>query len=132
MNPFVDIDREVSVELSCKIAWQQEQCAAWGGYKTTAPLQRVPFGPLIQNSNLAIDFQFRRLPENGGAHDQFWRTFYGFLEFISREVTQNEEPEAKCAFGEHASEPECSMKRGLSTVRVVPIQTTASSLICIP
>jgi hypothetical protein len=101
MNPFVDTDREVSVELSGKIAWQQQQCVLG---EDTRPRLRYSVCLLDphSNSNLAIDFQFRRLPENGGVHDQFWRTFYEFLEFISREVTQNEEPEAKCAFGEHA------------------------------
>jgi hypothetical protein len=55
---------------------------------------------LVQNPDLTIDGQMRRLPEGGGAHDQFWKTFYEFLGSISDEVVRNKEPEATAATAE--------------------------------
>lgn len=55
---------------------------------------------LIQNPNSTIDTRLRKLAEAGGAHDQFWRSFYSFLGSISAEVATKGEPEANSVIGE--------------------------------
>jgi hypothetical protein len=55
---------------------------------------------LVENPDLTIDGHMRKLPDAGGAHDQFWRTFYAFLGSISDEVVRNKEPEATVATAE--------------------------------
>lgn len=55
---------------------------------------------LIQNSQLSIDKRLRKLPDVGGAHDQFWRSFYAFLGGIGEEVSASNELEATDVVGQ--------------------------------
>jgi hypothetical protein len=55
---------------------------------------------LNQEPQLSIDLGLTKLPDAGGAHDQFWRSFYLFLQELAEAVTSNKEPEATALVGE--------------------------------
>ena len=57
-------------------------------------------GSVIQGANSAIDVRLSKLPETGGAHDQFWRAFNDFLTDLSRDISANSEPNATTVIGE--------------------------------
>ena len=55
---------------------------------------------LIQRPGLSVDMSLVELPEGGGAHDQFWKSFYIFIGELTAEVSARNEPEATTVLGE--------------------------------
>lgn len=67
---------------------------------------------LRENRDLRLDGHLGRLPDNGGAHEQFWKVFYNFLGSIRDEVTRNREPEATAAIAEISDLRDCLSSNG--------------------
>ena len=55
---------------------------------------------VIQQPSLSIDVRITKLSESGGAHEQFWRSFYIFLVELAEDVTGKNEPEATALVSE--------------------------------
>jgi hypothetical protein len=49
---------------------------------------------LTQKPQISIDLTVTKLDEAGGAHEQFWKCFYIFLDQLAKDVTKENEPEA--------------------------------------
>jgi hypothetical protein len=55
-----------------------------------------------QSNDGSIDVTLEKLPDTGGAHDQFWRRFYLFLSNTGATVSANNEPDATAVVAEIA------------------------------
>lgn len=57
---------------------------------------------LEQDAFRSINLVLRRLPDTGGAHEQFWRRFHAFLSELSEQAAAQNEPGAVRLIGEIA------------------------------
>jgi hypothetical protein len=55
---------------------------------------------VLQAQDRSFQARLKRLPDSGGAHDQFWRCFYSFLEDLSNTVSRANEPDATALVAE--------------------------------
>lgn len=73
------------------------------------------YSRILQNLGSSPDVSLVRIADTGGAHDQFWRSFYNFLAGIMTEVSTNNEPNATAAVSEASEIRDTLAANGFNT-----------------